>query len=63
MLRQPLAEHLHVIAEIVLNDGAKSRTLEPDVLPAIRASELRWDRLSSARATKLNRLGAICWPE
>ena len=35
MLRWPSAEHFHVIAEIVLNDGAASRTLEPDVLPAL----------------------------
>ena len=63
MLRQPPAEHFHVIAEIVLNDVAQSRTLEPHVLSALRELELPWDRLSSARATKPKRLGAICWPE
>lgn len=46
MLGQPSAEHFHVIAAIVLNDGAKSRTLELEVLPAIRELELPRDRLS-----------------
>jgi hypothetical protein len=37
--RQPSAEHFQVIAEIVLNDVAKSRTLDADVLPALRVLE------------------------
>jgi hypothetical protein len=42
-LRQPpSAEHFHVIAEFVLNDVARSRTLEPDVPPALQALELPW---------------------
>ncbi len=63
MLRQPSAEHFHVIAEIVRNEVAKSRPREPDALPALRKLEMPWYRLSSERATKPKRLGAICLPE
>ena len=64
-MRQLSAGHFHVIAEIELNDVAKSQTLEPEpeVLPALRELELPWGRLSRARATKPMRLGAICLPE
>jgi hypothetical protein len=48
---------------IVLNDGAKGRTLAPDVLLALRELESPWDRLRSAQATKPKRLGAIRWPD
>ena len=48
MLRQPSAEHFRAIAEIVLNEVARSRALEPGVLSALRELELAWDRLSRA---------------
>jgi hypothetical protein len=57
-----LAEHFHVAVDIVLNDMATSRTLEPDVVPALRQFELPQARSSRARATKPKRLGAICRP-
>ena len=56
--RPPLAERFHVVAEIVLNDVAKTRALEPDVAPALCELKLPQDRSSSTRATKPKRLGA-----
>jgi hypothetical protein len=56
------AEHFHVAVDIVLNDMATSRTLEPDVVPALRQFELPRARSSRAQATKPKRLGAICHP-
>jgi hypothetical protein len=53
MMRQPSAEHFHVIAEGVLVDTAKSWSLERAVLPALSELEMPWDRLRSAREVRI----------
>jgi hypothetical protein len=53
MMRQPSAEHFHVIAEGVLVDMAKGWCLDRAVLPTLSELELPWDRLGSAREVRV----------